>query len=131
MSVVPASAFREFFLPLILDLIPFALTKPKNSLEAFNVASILFRPLSEATSPVIDLPKTVQSLSEQLLEYEPSEVASVVLALPSPRIDELLSSHNLTQPGGTDVAAYGLVSLLHSILCTGHGEAVLETLPSE
>lgn len=115
-----------------MRLIPFALDTPRNSLELFNLAVIFFRPPTEATSAVIDLRATVQSLSGLLLEYDPTEVASVVLALPSPRLEEPLSSHNLTQPGGIDVAAYGLVNLLHCILCAGPSDAsILEILPSE
>lgn len=115
-----------------MDLIPFALMKPKNSLGAFNLAAIFFRPQISATSTAIDLRATVQSLSQLLLDYSPSEVASVVSALPPPRLDEPPSSYNLAHPGSIDVAAFGLVNLLHSILCADQfDEAILETLPPE
>lgn len=115
-----------------MELIPFALMKPKNSLGAFNLAAIFFRPQLSASSTVIDLRATVESLSKLLLEYCPSEVASVVSALPPPKFDEPPSSYNLAHPGSIDVAAFGLVNLLHGILCASQvDEAILETLPSE
>lgn len=126
-----ASAFKDFFLPVIVDLIPFALETPRNSLEVFNLAIIFFRPQTGTSSAVIDLRETVQSLSSLLLEYGPTEVASVVLALPSPSPEDSPTSHNFTPSVGIDVAAYGLVNLLHSILCADESdEAILEILPS-
>lgn len=108
------------------------LLRPSNSLEAFNLAVILFQSAKDTTSPVLDLQKTVQFLSELLLEYNPSEVSSMALTLPQRRPEDPVPSQNLAHPGVIDLAAYGLVNLLHSILCGDEeDDAISEMIPSE
>lgn len=83
-------------------------------------------------STVIDPRQIVQSLGQLLLQYQPSEVASVVVTVPERKREQSLPSHNTTPPDGADVAAYGLVNLLHSVLCADQDdESIVETLPSD
>ncbi|KAF3770103.1 hypothetical protein M406DRAFT_86920 [Cryphonectria parasitica EP155] len=101
-SVVPATTFRDVFRPLLIDLVPRALAQPTRSLEVFNLLVIVFRSEKESAPPSIDIHKTVQRLNELLLAYSPSEKPIPAQGIP---------------PGAIDFGAFGLVNLLHRLLC--------------
>lgn len=77
---------------------------------------------------MLDLHKTTQFLSQLLLDYKPQEVGAPSPAQATPS-DDSNTMQDIIQPGAVDLAAQGLVNLLHVILCDVHEQAGLEMLP--
>lgn len=107
-SAVPATAFRDFFWTTVYGLIPHALTQPTTCSELFLLAMVLFKSTRDSDSAALDLSATVQRLSKLLLGYKPHE--------------------DIIQPGTIDLAAHGLVNLLHCMLCDTDDQASSEIL---
>ncbi|KAI3401247.1 hypothetical protein diail_11953 [Diaporthe ilicicola] len=94
-SATAEPVFRDFFWAFLIELIPYGLTQPATCSELFQLAVALFKSMKESKSNVLDLPRTIQFLSRLLLDYQPQE--------------------DIIQPGTVDLAAQGLVGLLHFI----------------
>lgn len=107
-----------------MDLVPRALARP--SLETFNLAVMICK---ESGSYGPDLQRTVQYLSNLLLDCSPMEIPGMALALPRKLTGEPIPCQNL-QPGTIDLGVHGLVNLLHRLLCHKDGEKVAEQLPT-
>lgn len=121
-EVLPA-AFAKVFWPLLMDLIPHALSQPTRSLEAFNLAAIILASAKESGQPILDLRQIAQSLCTLLIEYDPSEIPGMALT-PFP-------SQDVVQPGAIDICAHGLVQLLHMILCGDNDKSLLHSIPEK
>lgn len=115
-SVVSTAEFRNLFRPLLIDLIPRALAQPGNSRELFDLLVVLFSAPPDPIAPIPDLSLTVQRLYELFLEYEPSESAGIAMCLPQPSAEDTIPSQS-AHPGALDLGAFGLINLLHTLLC--------------
>ncbi len=73
-SAVPASEFREFLWPIVLNLVPEAMGEPNKCEDVFNLSFNLFKLLRDANSPVIDIPLLLTQSSNLLLSYTTYEV---------------------------------------------------------
>ncbi|ROW14317.1 hypothetical protein VPNG_03964 [Cytospora leucostoma] len=128
-SAVPATAFRDFFWATVYGLIPHALTRPTACSEFFHLAMILFKSARESKSAALDLPMTVHKLSQLLLGYQPREVRTHALGFSELLTDKAYTIQDIIQPGTIDLAAHGLVNLLHCMLCDTASQASSEILP--
>lgn len=126
-SAVPPVAFRKFFWNLLMELVPRALSQPTTSLEAFNLAVMIYK---DSAPFELDLHETVPRLSKLLREYTPLEVPGMALALPRGLSEEPFPGENL-QLGTIDLGAHGLVTLLHCLLCEDRQESVADDIPRE
>ncbi|KAJ9131667.1 Ubiquitin carboxyl-terminal hydrolase 34 [Pleurostoma richardsiae] len=108
-SVVSPSAYRAFFWPVICHLIWPALKQPSTCDEVFSLAVNMFRALRDADSPVLNLRETLSECSKLILMYTTYE--------------------DVTQPELVDLAAFGLIRLLHCILCSAGHMVPAELLP--
>ncbi|PSS03887.1 hypothetical protein BD289DRAFT_358590 [Coniella lustricola] len=115
-SVVSAAEFRDLFRPLLIDLIPRALIQPAESRELFDLLVILLTGPPATISAVPGLSTIVRRLYELLLQYKPSESAGIAISLlQTSREEEFLSQ--AAHPGALDLGAFGLINLLHTLLC--------------
>lgn len=112
---------------MLIDLVPRALARPARSLEIFNLLVTLLRSAGEAASPGLDLRETARRLNDLLIGYSPSESAGMALALPRRPAENPLPSQEI-QPGSIDLGAFGLVNLLHRLLCNNDDEGVSDVL---
>ena len=78
---------------------------------------VLFKSVRESDSAMLDVKTTVQRLSKLLLDYKPHEVGILTLILSERLSDSLYTRQDIIQPGAIDLAAHGLVNLLHYMLC--------------
>lgn len=74
---------------------------------------------------------TVHKLSQLLLGYKPHEVGILALDLLVLLTDKSYTIQDIIQPGTIDLAAHGLVNLLHCMLCDTADQASSEILPPE
>lgn len=107
-----------------MDLVPRALARP--SLETFNLAVMICK---ESDTYGHELQRTVQYLSNLLLDCSPLEIPGMALALPRRLAGEPFPCQNL-QPGTIDLGVHGLVNLLHRLMCHKDGANIAEQLPS-
>ncbi|KAK5627808.1 hypothetical protein RRF57_003523 [Xylaria bambusicola] len=91
-SNVLAIEFAELFWPIILELLPHAVSKPQNCEELFSLASHLAKKLIENASQALDLPACVKTCGDLLLSHT--------------------STEEISQPDMIDKVAFGLISLL-------------------
>lgn len=124
LCAVPASALREFFWPLLLDLFPHALKVPAQSLECFHLATEVLGAAKSSQPPELDLKYAVRRIYGLLVDqYHANEIPALALASP-------LLTNDGACPPGTDRGAFGLVCLLERLLCNNADQGVLETLPA-
>lgn len=98
-------------------LIPHALTRPNTCSELFQLAMVLFKSVRESNSVGLELSATVQRLSKLLLGYKPHEVGLLSIFLSVRLSNAHCTSQDIIQPGSIDLAAHGLVNMMHYMLC--------------
>jgi hypothetical protein len=89
---------------------------------------VLFKSARDSDSAALDLSATVQRLSKLLLGYKPHEVGVLALILSKRPSDNPYTPQDIIQPGTIDLAAHGLVNLLHCMLCDTDDQASSEIL---
>lgn len=127
-STVPTTAFRDFFWTTVYGLFPHALTRPTTCSDFFNLAKVLFKSFRETNSAALDLSATVERLSKLLLGYRPHEVGIPALLLLERLFNDTYTSQDIIQPGAIDLAAHGLINMIHCMLCDKEEQASSEIL---
>lgn len=113
------------------ELITHALVRPTTCSELFQLAVVIFKSARESGSAALDLSTTIQRLSKLLLGHKPHEVGILALVFSERLSDNPYPPQDIIQPGAIDLAAHGLVNLLHCMLCDTNDQARSEILASE
>ncbi|KAL2259798.1 hypothetical protein VTK26DRAFT_6391 [Humicola hyalothermophila] len=101
--VAPATKLREFIWPLVSRLVGPAISKPSNSTEVLGLCFELLQALRSADSEILDLEQLSKDWFSHLLNY--------------------VTDEDPTKPDDADIVAFGLIRLLHAIVC-GTSQAV-------
>ncbi|KAK4140337.1 uncharacterized protein C8A04DRAFT_15044 [Dichotomopilus funicola] len=104
------SKFREFFWPLISQLVRPAMANPANSTDTLDLCFDMLQTLEDARTEIPNLKQLSNDWFLQLLRYTTFE--------------------DLTKPAETDMIAAGMIRLVHVIVCRSSERAGRDILPS-
>ncbi|CAJ2510159.1 Uu.00g060590.m01.CDS01 [Anthostomella pinea] len=109
-SGVLALDFAEFFWPLVLQLLPQAVTEPRKCEEVFSLSSQLLKKLAEGESATLDLPPYLADWGQLLLSHTPTE--------------------DIAHPDQHDIVAHGLITILfHGLMYLDAKEERVQPVP--
>ncbi|KAM7221465.1 ubiquitin carboxyl-terminal hydrolase 34 [Rhypophila decipiens] len=103
------ASFREYFWPLVTDLVGPAVKRGTHSVELLDLCLNMFKILRAGHSPILNIQKLLIDWSGLLLSYTTTE--------------------DLTQPDKFDPVAMGLVQLLHCLMCGENPPTAQDILP--